>query len=41
MQVISVGQSVKRFEDLRLVTGKGAFVDDLTLSDLMQGAGGK
>ncbi len=29
-----VGQSMKRFEDPRLVTGNGAFVGDLTLPDM-------
>ena len=33
-----VGQSMKRFEDPRLVTGKGAFVGDLTLPDMLHAA---
>src|SRR5262245_18595230 len=33
-----VGQSMKRFEDPRLLTGKGAFVGDLTLSDMLYAA---
>ena len=33
-----VGQSMKRFEDPRLVTGNGAFVGDLTLSDMLHAA---
>src|SRR5207244_6910015 len=33
-----VGQSMKRFEDPRLVTGNGAFVGDLTLPDLLHAA---
>ena len=33
-----VGQSMKRFEDPRLVTGKGTFVGDLTLSDMLHAA---
>jgi carbon-monoxide dehydrogenase large subunit len=33
-----VGQSIKRFEDPRLVTGKGAFVGDLTLPDMLHAA---
>src|SRR2546426_4878882 len=33
-----VGQSMKRFEDPRLVTGKGAFVGDLTLPDTLHAA---
>jgi len=33
-----VGQSLKRFEDPRLVTGNGAFVDDLTLPDMLHAA---
>ena len=33
-----VGQSIKRFEDPRLVTGHGAFVGDLTLPDILHAA---
>src|SRR5215470_2879517 len=33
-----VGQSMKRFEDPRLVTGKGSFVGDLTLPDTLHAA---
>ena len=33
-----VGQSMKRFEDPRLVTGNGAFVGDLTLPDMLHAA---
>ena len=33
-----VGQSIKRFEDPRLVTGHGAFVGDLTLPDMLHAA---
>jgi carbon-monoxide dehydrogenase large subunit len=33
-----VGQAMKRFEDPRLVTGQGAFVDDLTLPDMLHAA---
>jgi carbon-monoxide dehydrogenase large subunit len=33
-----VGQSMKRFEDPRLVTGNGAFVGDLTLPDTLHAA---
>jgi carbon-monoxide dehydrogenase large subunit len=33
-----VGQSIKRFEDPRLVTGNGAFVGDLTLPDMLHAA---
>src|SRR4029450_2924423 len=33
-----VGQSLKRFEDPRLVTGNGAFVGDLTLPDMLHAA---
>src|SRR5262245_29778679 len=38
MQVSYVGQSMKRFEDPRLVTGNGAFVGDLTLPDMLHTA---
>src|SRR5215831_18302705 len=38
MQVSYVGQSIKRFEDPRLVTGNGAFVGDLTLPDMLHAA---
>jgi len=31
----SIGQSVKRVEDPRLVTGKGSFVDDLRLPQML------
>ena len=30
-----VGQPVKRFEDPRLLTGQGSYVDDLTLPGLL------
>jgi carbon-monoxide dehydrogenase large subunit len=30
-----IGQSLKRFEDLRLVTGQGTFVDDMQLPDML------
>lgn len=33
-----VGQSMKRFEDPRLLTGNGAFVGDLTLPDMLYAA---
>ena len=33
-----VGRSIKRFEDPRLLTGSGAFVDDLTLPDMLHAA---
>src|SRR4029450_7377337 len=33
-----VGQSLKRFEDPRLITGNGAFVGDLTLPDMLHAA---
>ena len=33
-----VGQSVRRFEDPRLVTGKGSFVDDLKMPGLLHAA---
>ena len=33
-----VGQSIKRFEDPKLVTGNGAFVGDLTLPDMLHAA---
>lgn len=33
-----VGQSLKRFEDPRLLTGKGAFVGDLTLPGMLHAA---
>src|SRR5687767_477287 len=33
-----VGQSVKRFEDPRLVTGRGTYVDDLTLPNTLHAA---
>src|SRR5439155_5747221 len=35
MRVSYVGQSIKRFEDPRLVTGNGTFVGDLTLPDML------
>src|SRR5262249_47056282 len=34
-QVIYTGQSVKRFEDPRLLTGRGAFLDDLTFQGML------
>ncbi len=30
-----IGQSVKRFEDHRLLTGQGSFVDDMKLPGLL------
>ena len=33
-----VGRSIKRFEDPRLLTGSRAFVDDLTLPDMLHAA---
>jgi len=33
-----IGQPVKRFEDPRLVTGHGSFVDDITLPDMLHAA---
>jgi aerobic carbon-monoxide dehydrogenase large subunit len=33
-----VGQPVKRFEDPKLVTGHGSFVDDITLPDMLHAA---
>src|SRR4029453_696966 len=33
-----VGQSMKRFEDPRLLTGNGAFVGDLTLPEMRHAA---
>ncbi len=33
-----VGQPVKRIEDVRLVTGKGSFVDDIKLPEMLHGA---
>ena len=33
-----VGRSIKRFEDPRLLTGSGAFVDDLTVPDMLHAA---
>src|SRR5215470_9571835 len=38
MQVSYVGQSMKRFEDPRLLTGNGAFVGDLILPDMLHAA---
>src|SRR2546428_5347664 len=38
MRMNYVGQSMKRFEDPRLVTGNGAFVGDLTLPDMLHAA---
>ena len=32
------GQSLKRFEDPRLLTGQGAFLDDLTFQDMLYAA---
>src|ERR671925_1487702 len=34
-QVVYAGQSVKRFEDPRLLTGQGAFLDDLQLPGML------
>jgi carbon-monoxide dehydrogenase large subunit len=36
--VVYAGQSVKRFEDPRLLTGQGAFLDDLTLPGMLHAA---
>jgi carbon-monoxide dehydrogenase large subunit len=33
-----VGRSVKRFEDPKLITGRGAFVDDIKLPDMLHAA---
>ena len=33
-----VGQPVKRFEDPKLITGRGAFVDDIKLPDMLHAA---
>jgi carbon-monoxide dehydrogenase large subunit len=30
------GQSLKRLEDPRLLTGQGAFLDDLTFPDMLE-----
>jgi carbon-monoxide dehydrogenase large subunit len=38
MRVNYVGQSMKRFEDPRLLTGRGVFVDDLWLPDMLHAA---
>jgi carbon-monoxide dehydrogenase large subunit len=37
-QVVYAGQSVKRFEDPRLLTGQGAFLDDLTFPGMLYAA---
>jgi carbon-monoxide dehydrogenase large subunit len=37
-EVNYVGQSVKRFEDPKLITGRGAFVDDIRLPDMLHAA---
>ena len=34
------GQPLKRFEDAYLVTGKGSFVDDMQLPDMLHDAEG-
>jgi aerobic carbon-monoxide dehydrogenase large subunit len=36
--VAYTGQSLKRFEDPRLLTGQGAFLDDLTFPDMLYAA---
>jgi carbon-monoxide dehydrogenase large subunit len=36
--VVYAGQSVKRFEDPRLLTGQGAFLDDLTFQGMLHAA---
>src|SRR5262247_1547139 len=36
--VVYTGQSVKRFEDPRLLTGQGTFLDDLTLPGMLHAA---
>jgi len=36
--VVYSGQSVKRFEDPRLLTGQGAFLDDLTFQGMLHAA---
>ena len=36
--MVYIGQSVKRFEDHRLLTGQGAFLDDLQLPDMLHAA---
>src|SRR4030095_10208015 len=36
--VVYTGQSVKRFEDPRLLTGQGTFLDDLTFPDMLHAA---
>jgi CO/xanthine dehydrogenase Mo-binding subunit len=36
--VAYTGQSLKRFEDPRLLTGHGAFLDDLTFPDMVYAA---
>ena len=33
-----VGQPVKRFEDPKLIAGRGAFVDDIKLPDMLHAA---
>ena len=30
-----IGASVKRFEDARLITGDGSFIDDMKLPDML------
>src|SRR5919108_1412606 len=37
-RVSYVGQPVKRFEDPKLITGRGAFVDDIRLPDMLHAA---
>src|SRR5919108_3956023 len=37
-RVSYVGQPVKRFEDPKLITGRGAFVDDIKLPDMLHAA---
>ena len=36
--MVYAGQSVKRFEDPRLLTGQGAFLDDLTFQGMLHAA---
>ena len=36
--MIYSGQPLKRFEDLRLATGTGAFLDDINLPDMLHAA---
>ncbi|HEY5868889.1 MAG TPA: hypothetical protein VI542_25570, partial [Candidatus Tectomicrobia bacterium] len=36
--MVYTGQSLKRFEDPRLLTGQGAFLDDLKFQDMLYAA---